>query len=205
MSTLEIGGVEMQVVGDDPFYEQVKHEIENVYQFDTIPFEDGDVVLDIGAHVGLVAMYLALRHPGIVVYAYEPVPENYGRLRHHIRLNGLYQRIHPHKLAVTGDGKHRVMVRGGHHSGGATAFHDLEREPFTVRSTTMPQIFKFHRIQKVRLLKLDCEGAEHEILAHSDGWLDRVQHIRGEVHAVPTPYDAVADSQVVPDVLWTYA
>lgn len=205
MSAFTIGDVTLQVLGDDPFYEQVKHEIENIYELDRIPFEPGDVVLDIGAHVGLVSMYLAAKHPGIRVYCYEPVAENFERLREHIRLNGMSKSVVPHKRAVTADGGNRVMVRGGHHSGGATAFHDFEREPFTVRSTTVPRILERYRIETVRLLKLDCEGAEHEILGTGGEWIGRVQHIRGEIHQVRRDHDAVACSGGVPDVVWTFA
>lgn len=202
---LHIGGVRIEVVDSDPFYDQVAHEIENTYNFDPIRFRKGDVVLDIGAHVGLVTIYLAKKHRGITVYAYEPVPDNFAKLVCHLWLNGLLGRVHPYQLAVTADGGDRVMVKGGHHSGGATAFHDFEREPFTVRSTTVPAILEEHDITRVRLLKLDCEGAEHEILGTADGWLERVSHIRGEIHKVSTPYDAVGSASAVPDVQWMFA
>lgn len=201
---LHIGGVQIGVVDDDPFYGQVTHEIENTYNFDSIRFRKGDVVLDIGAHVGLVSIYLAKKHRGITVYSYEPVPENFAKLVCHLWLNDLLERVHPLQLAVTADGGNRVMVRGEHHSGGATAFHAFEREPFTVSSTTVPAILEEHNIHRIRLLKLDCEGAEHEILGTAD-WLERVRHIRGEIHSVPTLHDAVASAAEVPDVQWSFA
>lgn len=202
---LRIGSVDIEVVDDDPFYQQVVHEIENIYNLDVIRFRKGDVVLDVGAHVGLVSIYLAKRHRGITVHSYEPVPENFAKLVCHLWLNDLLGRVHPRRLAVTADGGDRVMVRGGHHSGGATAFHAYERDSFTVHSTTVPAILEEHDIGRIRLLKLDCEGAEHEILGTANGWLKRVSHIRGEIHQVSTQHSAVDAAAVVPDVEWTFA
>lgn len=201
---LRIAGTTLELDDNpDPFYEQVVHEIENNYKLDDIPFRKGDFVLDIGAHVGLVSIYLAKKHPGITIHAYEPVPENFALLKHHVRLNNT-PNVRPHKLAVTADGRNQEMVRGAH-SGGATAFHEHEREPFIVRSTTVPKILKRYGIKNIRLLKLDCEGAEHEILAHANGWLKHVKHIRGELHRVGVAYDARHFSSVVPDVIWMEA
>lgn len=192
---------------DDPFYQEVVDEIESVYDLDSIRFRKGDFVLDIGAHVGLVSIYLAKKHPGIVVHSYEPVIENFIRLQRHVHLNET-PNVHPHKLAVTADGLKRIMVRGEFHSGGATAFHAFEREAFEVVSTTVPRILKRHDIKRVKLLKLDCEGAEHEILEDGvDTWLPKVKHIRGELHRVKTSLNAerAAVEAGVPDVRWTVA
>ena len=47
------------------------------YTFDNITFNVGDVVIDIGAHVGMVSIVLAKLNPAITVYAFEPIPTNY--------------------------------------------------------------------------------------------------------------------------------
>jgi FkbM family methyltransferase len=48
----------------------------------------GDVVYDIGAHVGLYTLISSSRvQPGGHIYAFEPLPRNLGYLRRHIDLN----------------------------------------------------------------------------------------------------------------------
>lgn len=203
---MNVDGTQIKVVDADPFYDQIAEEIE-LYNLDAIKFRKGDYVLDIGAHVGLVSIYLAKRHPGIIIHSYEPVVENFIRLKRHVRLNRT-PNVFPHKLAVTADGLKRIMVHGEHHSGGATAFHEFERKPFEVTSTTVPRILKRHGIKRIKLLKLDCEGAEHEILESGvDTWLPKVKHIRGEIHKVKTSLDAqkAAIAAGVPDIQWTFA
>lgn len=184
---LDIGDVRLWVKGEDPMYHAVIPEILHNYDFDAIEFRKGDVVLDVGAHVGLAASYCARHNPQAVIHSYEPVPELYAKLVWGLRQNEITNVI-PHKLAVTCDGRNLTMRRGTN-TAEATAFFPsaphATGEPFTVRSTSIPRILKKYGIKRVRLLKLDCEGAEHEILANSDGWMDRVDYVRGEIHIQP--------------------
>jgi hypothetical protein len=46
---------------------------------------------------------------------------------------------------------------------------------------TLDDIFAEHGLERCKLLKIDCEGSEHEILL-STGVLPRVEHLAGEFH-----------------------
>jgi hypothetical protein len=52
---------------------------------------------------------------------------------------------------------------------------------YTVESITLDSIFARHRIEKCKLLKIDCEGSEYEILLGAR-CLDRVEYLAGEFH-----------------------
>lgn len=54
---------------------------QDIYGLDAIPFQPGDCVIDIGAHIGLVSMYLARRWPFLRIHAFEPHPINHRELR----------------------------------------------------------------------------------------------------------------------------
>lgn len=181
---IRIGAVKLWVKDDDPMYEAVASEILGEYGIHDIPFHKGDRIIDIGAHAGLVSSYIAKRHQNVFVYAYEPVPELFGKLVWGLRRNKI-ENVKPFRLAVSADGRDLTMLRG-QNSGEATAFHPnsviATGKPFTVNSTTVPQILQRNRIERVKLLKLDCEGAEHEILANSAPWIDKVEFVRGEIH-----------------------
>src|SRR4030095_15337322 len=43
-------------------------------------FREGDILVDIGAHVGVMSIYLAKKYPFIRIYALEPDPVNYACL-----------------------------------------------------------------------------------------------------------------------------
>lgn len=156
------------------------------YDFSDIPFESGDVVLDVGAHVGMVSMWLGRRHPDLRILAFEPIPESYRRLVENIERNGI-RNVEPHNLAVTSDGRDLDMVVWSElNSGGGTAafsYRDESDEEHhrVVPSTTLDAIFVDYGLDRVKLLKIDIEGGEHEVL-HSTAVLDRVDYVRGEFH-----------------------
>jgi FkbM family methyltransferase len=181
-------------------------EIVNSYKLHEINFEDGDIVLDIGAQVGVVSIYLAKKHPGIKVYAFEPVTVNYRRLLRNIEANGVTNIIAVNK-AVTGDGR-TVTIYGDleTNSGGSSIYGPVVgADTHEAPSVTLAQILNEYGIGRARLLKLDCEGAEYEIIG--DGaLLERVDIVRGELHQnnLLAKYDAAEFLKLiqaqVPDV-----
>jgi FkbM family methyltransferase len=153
------------------------------YDFSAIAFEPGDVVVDIGAHVGIVSTWLARTHPGVRVLAFEPVPDLFRLLVANLERNGATN-VLPANLAVTADGRDLEMVLHGSNTGGATAQLGLDvtdHRRYRVPSTTLDRIFEDNGIDRCRLLKIDCEGSEYEVLL-SSRQLGRVEHLRGEFH-----------------------
>jgi FkbM family methyltransferase len=154
------------------------------YALDGIVFSPGDVVVDIGAHIGVVSIYLAKKYPFLKIYSYEPMADNYENLTANIKKNRA-ENIQPFNMAVTKDGRDFNMIFHESNTGGATGqLGNMElagHVNFTVKSTTIDRIFNDNGIKKCKLLKIDCEGSEHEILCGCS-ILDRVENIRGEFH-----------------------
>jgi len=155
------------------------------YNIESIRFAPGDIVVDVGANVGMVSIYVAKRFPSVRVLAFEPIPDNYAHLVANIANNGVTNVV-PHPLAITSDGRaFRMIVNFGNNSGGGTGnlrdMHLRDHDYFTVRSTTLDRVFETNGITACRLLKIDCEGAEHEILMNAT-CLDRVEYLSGEFH-----------------------
>ena len=141
-------------------------------------------MIDVGAHIGIVAIYLAKTY-GVRVYSYEPEPKNFASLAMNVGANQAH--VIPRNLAVTADGRD-LDFKYGAHSGEGGAFHvqtakqRRRRGSIPVPSTTIPEIMRENELDEVKLLKLDCEGAEHEILRDSADWLPRVAFVRAELH-----------------------
>jgi FkbM family methyltransferase len=157
------------------------------YHLDKIAFLPGDLVLDIGAHVGVVSLWIARQYPEVEVWAYEPIPENYERLEENLRRNDASNVI-PHQLAVTGDGR-AVDIYGdlSHNSGGVSMFGNHAMPQYCVSSITLAHIMAgLSKGKRVKVLKLDVEGAEYEILRARPELLERVEYLCAEFHASKT-------------------
>jgi FkbM family methyltransferase len=160
----------------------LEHELKrDAYGFKNIDFKRGDVVLDIGANIGLVSIYLAKTRPGINIYAYEPIPENYRNLVLNLALNGVTN-VQPHNVAI-GDkvGKTRMII-GWDNTGGATSnLADMSQAKIEVDTIPLDLIFIYEQIEQCKVLKIDTEGAEYSIL-YGSTLLDRVEYLVGEFH-----------------------
>ena len=138
------------------------------YLSQTAVFREGDTMVDVGAHVGVVSIYLAKKYPFITVYAIEPDPMTYGCLKRNVELNGVTNVIAINK-AVSGDGRKRRLYTNPWDSTWATidarvaSSHRL-LQTVEVESVTLEQLFEEYEIGHCRLLKITAQGAVHESL-----------------------------------------
>jgi FkbM family methyltransferase len=161
----------------------VAGELENdAYQLGNIQLNAGDVVVDVGGHIGLFAIYVATRWPDIVVHSFEPFESNSALFERNVRESGLTN-IRLHKYGVSKDGRLMDMASNPTNSGGATSFSRelCHLKTTNIKSVTLDEAFAEHKIKTCALLKVDCEGAEYEILS-STSVLGRVKHLRAELH-----------------------
>jgi FkbM family methyltransferase len=162
------------------------------YKFNEINYNDGDAIIDIGAYTGQEMLYFAAQGLNLVYLAFEPIIENFRILDLNIKDNAKCLDIDWADNAV-GDGIGKIeMYLGGEGEG---KWRNLYRymgnikPPFrsqehrTVFQITLDYIFEATKIKKCKVMKIDCEGAEHRILrAASKETLDKIQNIVGEVH-----------------------
>ena len=186
LHTYEIDGVRLLVYDQEGSLsaDRVANELAaDVYGLGAIPFQPGDTVIDIGAHVGLVSLYLATRWPWLRIHAFEPYAVNHETCVENLRLNQVTN-VRLYQEAVTADARPIVLHCLPSNTGGATAVFAMpgaDAAP-AVRSTTLGEIFDRALApgERCRLLKMDCEGMEYEILPSPV--LDRVDFLAAEFH-----------------------
>ena len=160
------------------------------FGLDSIQFAPGDIVLDIGANVGLLSIYLAKKYPFLKIYAFEPLYTNCSSFITNVRDNAIPDNIITfERKAVTFDGKGVSMIVNPCNSKDYM-IGDSMRKGYVLRpedrfipSTTFDDIFAELDLQKVKLLRIHCNGDEHEILKNcSLKNLKKIENLIGEFY-----------------------
>lgn len=127
----------------------------------------GDVVLDVGAHIGLFSILMArLVGPTGRVFSFEPTPLTRQVLEQTVRLNGCEEVVEVRAEAVAGSSGTAVLYDTGDALSNANSLvHGLRSVlEIPVKTVTMDE-FVAARALEVRCIKVDVEGAELEVLA----------------------------------------
>lgn len=139
-----------------------------------------NVVIDIGANIGVFSLYAA-QGGAAKVYAYEPNRQAFEFLLRNIQQNGLSAVIIPSRAAVTSVDGEQVKFPVNASVLNKIITEESSSEFELVDTISLETILS--QFEKVDLLKLDCEGAEYDILLNSNGAMfDKVQAVRMEYH-----------------------
>jgi FkbM family methyltransferase len=161
-----------------PLYKEIIYKDD--YRLRSDPLPRGAVVVDIGANLGMFSLHVAADHGAARVYAFEPFPESYALLKRNAEHNHL-DAIVPIPLAIAGESGTRELHMQGRH--GVHSLYGTSGEAVRIECITLADAFARWNIQRCDFLKLDCEGAEYEILlsAPADVYA-RIHRIALEYH-----------------------
>ncbi len=136
------------------------------------------VVVDVGASAGDFAIQVAALCPRGRVFAIEPVSENARMIEVNRALNKL-SNIEVLPVALGADeGEMAIHLAGSQSS----AYFNFERPAERVPVISLPRLMHDRGIEGIDLLKLDCEGAEWDILPACKSVLTRIDQICMEFH-----------------------
>ena len=154
------------------------------YSDDDFPISNDDVIIDVGAHIGLFALFASQFCKNGKIFCYEPIKENYKILIENIEMNQI-QNIFPNNLAVTKETS-RVKIFLNDDQSGHSMF--IQNKNFVeVDSKSLSDIFIDNGIKECDFLKLDCEGAEYEIVESiSSDLFTKINKTAIEYHMVDT-------------------
>ncbi|MEY4385775.1 MAG: hypothetical protein RLY20_1058 [Verrucomicrobiota bacterium] len=161
------------------------------------------VVIDVGANVGLFAVYAASMNRNAVIHAFEPFPNNLEQLNRNLALNPGH-RVTPHLAAVSDkSGSATLYFTPGDDSG--CSLSQAKGESLTVKTVGINELFQHCGVKRCDLLKMDCEGSELPILeAASPDVLGKIGAIIMEYHneaEVPRLCEILAQNGLKPEVL----
>ena len=141
------------------------------YDVPGLVLRPGDTVLDIGGNQGFFACYAAWQ--GCRVISFEPDPGNIRLLEQNLQANGLASKVKVIPAAVKAHAGEVRLFRTDQMGGGmnTTMPHFAEQLGFAegdsqiVPAVSLPEVLKAEGVDRVRLCKMDCEGAELEIVS----------------------------------------
>lgn len=153
--------------------------IQDYYHIEQI--KRGYTIVDIGGSVGAFSILAAKKAEKVFVY--EPFPDNYSIIKKNISLNKL-KNVIPFRTAVySKNGKIKLFVEkenlGGH------SLYGNSDNFIEIKTTTLKGIFDSNHLDKIDLLKMDCEGAEYDILLNTPkSYLRKINKLYMEHHSV---------------------
>ncbi len=151
---------------------------------------DKPVVIDVGGNVGYFSFLLAAKKPEATIYAFEPMPENIKIFERNIKLNPILKNsIIIAEKAVTGNHNGQVDIFFDSHTDNSVVasvikdFSPLNTSIRQVEAISLDRIISENKLQRVDLLKVDCEGSEYAIFYDCPEYVfDLIRVIAIETH-----------------------
>jgi FkbM family methyltransferase len=144
--------------------------LDEFYVRNEIRIKDGWTIIDVGAGIGDFSIYAAYGKPNTVVYALEPFLESYQLLIKNLTLNALKNVVPIQRALWKKTGALTLDLSGGEPL--QIISQEVEKkadlaDKEVVQAFALQDFLRERRIPQVDLIKMDCEGAEYEILMHA--------------------------------------
>jgi FkbM family methyltransferase len=170
--------------GDIAFQTFLEVKVEEIYHRGPVKVLPGDVVVDIGANYGFFSIYAAERGASkiISVEPYEPTFEC-------MKSNLLgFRNAFCENVAIADQEGEMKMLFSEASGSNYLSKHDIVAEHSTtgetvVKTTTIENLLKKHKLESIDFLKVDCEGGELDLFSTiSDSTLKKIKKIVIEYH-----------------------
>lgn len=133
------------------------------YFLEQVQLPSEGVIIDIGAHIGAFALRADYLFPARRMLVFEPFYDNYKVLKNNIITNRC-RNITPFRAAVTGSGNRIPLYISERNTAGHSSVYEENSNVIFVPAMQLEQVFKKYHVNKIALLKIDCEGGEYDIL-----------------------------------------
>jgi len=149
--------------------------IANDYNLNEINFEDNDIVIDCGANVGDFALYFDLIEKNIDYHGFEPsnlefVALSKNILSHNLNNQGLWKEEGQLQFFLSSQNADSSLIKPSHYD-----------TKLSVDVTTLDKYINASNLDKIKLLKLEAEGAEPEILEGAKKVIKKIEYITADL------------------------
>jgi FkbM family methyltransferase len=159
--------------------------------FDKLSATGSALILDLGANIGVAASFFAESFPGANIVAVEPSSKN-------LYLLGVNTMKKPgvnivHGAVGPSTGKVNLYDNGSGNNAFRTFGEELQKTE-TVDCFSIGELIAANPDSTPFLVKIDIEGAEKDLFAQENGWIDRFKVIVVETHDWMLPGQAVSSN-----------
>jgi len=166
--------------------------MEDFYSIDDLlkHIPEAPTIVDVGGNVGYFSFLIASKRKEAKVFAYEPMSDNIKIFQSNIHRNkNLEERIKLKQKAVTGTEQPSVSLffdEKDHNTVIASVypeFSNANKKEIRMEAVSLSKIIEENELNRIDLLKMDCEGSEYPILYESPaGIWPFIQCLAIEVH-----------------------
>lgn len=142
------------------------NQLANEYKLNLISFEKNDLVIDCGANIGEVGVYLSTEF-GVRVYSFEPEKKEFNCLKRNFLKVSNHEKLLLNKALYNKDGYLEYFSKNDTNDSSLIEMKDYVKKNI-VPVIKFSTFVKDNNIKSIKLFKLEAEGAEPEILGGID-------------------------------------
>lgn len=140
---------------------------EGTYEEFGVQVDQGDVVIDAGANIGIFSAFAVRYRGGGIAHAFEPVSRTANLLKKTIEANGITDKVIVNRMALGACEDETEISIKGDELGSSTMVSDLKRQgdySERIHVTTLDEYVKKNQLDRVDFIKADIEGNERFML-----------------------------------------
>lgn len=142
------------------------YEDESYYLTILKDIREANVILDIGANIGITSLFFASLNSKGKIYAFEPHPDTFQRLVENIQINN-FENIRTYPMGAGSKNETRILDEVDNHNSGMNRIIGIDSGISSGKKITTIALDTFFLpgdIPKVDFIKIDVEGFETEVL-----------------------------------------
>jgi FkbM family methyltransferase len=140
--------------------------------------DENMLIVDGGANIGFTSLYFAKKYPNSIILSFEPDSDNFQLLKKNTES---YKNIQSENKAIWSNDNGIVFYKSAQFD--SHSCFSVSGTPSIVETISINEILRTSGFNRIRLLKLDIEGAEKELFNSSNiEWLNYVDFILIELH-----------------------